>query len=176
MDIFTEQLVKRKWQKSDYLRVVLVIVFSLLLFLTLNYACIVIGLGFSIFPFLLAGLIFLDWWLINSMRLEYEYSLTNGDLTIDEIIARRRRKRVIQLDVRDAEVFRPYEPRQYAGRQFPTILELNSGAPDDQPWCLEITHRSKGKTLLIFSPSERFLKAVRPFLKRQVALDGFGRN
>lgn len=34
----------------------------------------------------------------------------------------------------------------------------------------------RGGVLMIFNPEERALKAIRPFLPRQVALNAFGRN
>lgn len=47
-------------------------------------------------------------WLLGNFNIEYEYILTNNDLDIDKVIGKRKRKRMISLDVSTAEAFAPY--------------------------------------------------------------------
>ena len=51
----------------------------------------------------IAGSIYGIYWIASSRDLEFEYSVTNGDLTVDKIIHKRKRKRVVSFDVRNAE-------------------------------------------------------------------------
>ncbi len=178
MDIFIEQLVKKKLKGIDYVKMFSIVFCSILLFLIGGYLLIgFLGpMGMSLTFFLLVGLIFLDWWLITRMKIEFEYSVTNGDITIDQITARRSRKRMISFSAKDVEVFKKYQPDQYVNRTFDKELFVDSNNEADEYWCMELVHKSLGRTLVIFTPSEYILKAIKPFLRKQVSFEAFGRK
>ena len=52
------------------------------------------------------------------MNLEFEYAATNGDLTVDKIIHRRKRKRVINLDSKDIETMGKYKAADHAQKRY----------------------------------------------------------
>ena len=177
MDIFIEQLVRRKLKGIDLVKSLgisfgCVALFLIIAFLSMTFLP---TFAFSIMFLSLIGLGYLCWWLLSGMRIEYEYSVTNGDLTVDKIIAQRKRKRVVSFDVKDVQAFKRYDPNYYTGRRFDNTLHADAN-DDGELWCAEFTHKTLGRTLLIFSPDERTLKAIKPFLKRQIALEAFGRN
>jgi hypothetical protein len=55
-------------------------------------------------------------------------------------------------------------------------MMLDTNNEEDEHWCVEINHRELGRTLVVFTPTERLLAAMKPFLKRQVSVEAFGRN
>ena len=122
------------------------------------------------------GIIFLDWYLIRSFMIEYEYSVTNGYMVIDRIVARSRRKRMIAFECRDIEKIARYNPQDYEQKTFDQTLMLDDNNPESAQWCIELTHKDLGRALVVFTPSERILAAMKPFLRRQVAFEAFGRN
>lgn len=99
MDIFCEYIVKRKKTLNDYLIISGIIFAALfltfLIMLFYNYT-----FGFGLF------FIFLAWFgavfLIRAKSIEYEYIFTDHYLDIDKIMAKRRRKRVLSLDYKNA--------------------------------------------------------------------------
>ncbi len=101
MDFFGEFIVKRKLKKSDYA----ISIAGFLLALVLTYI-------FTIFSGYLLGfwllLIAASWYgaymLMKSRMTEYEYTLTNSEMDIDKIMAKRRRKRVLSVDFKNAEI------------------------------------------------------------------------
>ncbi len=177
MDVFIEQIVKKKWNNTDYLKVAGIIIGGIVLFIVLNYVGLILGfqIWLMLFTIITAGVVFLMWYLISNLRVEFEYSVTNGYVVIDKIISRRRRKRMITFESRDVEVMQEYKDELYAQRTFGKVLRLDDADPAHDAWCIELTHKDFGQTLVVFSPNERTLAAIKPFLKRQVAFHAFNR-
>ena len=177
MDVFIEQIVKKKWNNKDYLKIAGIIIGGIVLFFVLNYVGLMLGfqIWMMLFTIITARIVFLIWYLISNMRVEFEYSVTNGYVVIDKIVSRRRRKRMITFESRDVEAMQIYKPELYAERNFGKVLELYDANPDHEAWCMELTHKDYGHTLVVFSPDERTLAAIKPFLKRQVAFHAFNR-
>ena len=104
MDTFVEQIiVKKKGPKEIAIitgTILLVVILVFVLFLFLNYFSLVIDML----------LIYGAWWLITGQNVEYEYSVTNGDIDIDQIIAQRKRKRVVSVAGSKIETAGPYNP------------------------------------------------------------------
>ena len=94
MDIFVEQIVKKKFGPKDYAIVAGVVLLGLIIVvLSMMFLY-----GIALIALILVG--FGAYYIITSRSLEFEYSITNGDVTIDRIIYRRKRKRVISIDAK----------------------------------------------------------------------------
>ncbi len=178
MDIFFEQLVKKKWLPVDIAKTIGIILGGLAIFWTGTLVALAylgppaISLSFM----LLAGLCYGCWWMITNLRVEYEYSATNGNVTVDKIISRRKRKRLVTFEAREIEAFGKYQPEKFQNRQFDHQIDATTFNPEDEIWYAEVPHKTLGRTLLVFCPNERILMAIKPFLKRQVSVDAFGRR
>ena len=120
MDVFTEYMVKKQKSGKDVFLQILcgvsaaaVIVVALLLIpiVTLQFGQ--IGSMYTMLaPLIALGAGYGAWYLISSMNVEYEYILTNGEMDVDKIVARRRRKRMITVNARKFEAFGPYTPER----------------------------------------------------------------
>ena len=169
MDIFVEQIVKKKFGPKDYLVFAAVVVLGLaLVFLSVLFL-----LPFAVLIF--AGVCFGAYQIITSRNLEFEYSATNGDITVDKIIYRRRRKRLISLDAKSVEEMGKYDPQKHRGRDYAARIFASERDSGEGAWFFTARHPQMGYVLVVFSPEERVLEAIRPFLTRQVAKDAFGR-
>ena len=82
---------------------------------------------------------------------------------------------MITFESRDVEAMQIYKEEQYAQRTFGKVLRLDDANPEHEIWCAELTHKDFGQTLVVFSPDERTLAAMKPFLRRQVAFHAFNR-
>lgn len=175
-DIFVEEMVRRRMRGKHFLQYVGILVGTFLLLLVLFFLAGAIFKQDGMFVFFLCAvlLIVLDYWLISKFHLEFEYSVTNGDVTIDKIINRSKRVHLLTFFAKDIEVMKRYKPAEYKQRKFDHVIhaEANDGR---ELWCIEVLHKSLGKTLVVFSPSERILLAIKPFMKRHVAAEAFPR-
>ena len=170
MDVFLEQIIKKKASGIDYL-----------IYLGVIVAAIILLLASMIFIHTLsamvrAGAMFGAYYLITMRDLEYEYSFTNGDLTVDKIIHRRSRKRLISFDVHTVEEMGKYDPQKHAARDYSKRLIVSQYADGRDSWYMTFRHSKFGNTLLVFTPDEKILAAVKGFLPRQVAVDAFRGN
>lgn len=170
MDVFVEQIIKKKLGIKDYL----IIVGTILAGCILVFASMLFIPAFSLF--VLVGVCFGAYYLISFRNLEYEYSVTNGDITIDKIINRRSRKRVISMDAHGIEVMGKYKPEEHSQKNYAARMIVSETDDGNDAWYFTGNHPKKGNVLVVFSPDEKVLTALKPFLARQVSINAFGRN
>ena len=170
MDVFIEQIIQKHKELKHLLLTALVIV----AIPVLTVVAFIFLQSFALFVF--AGSIYGAYLVISGFSTEFEYSVTNNDLTVDKIIARRKRKRVISLDIKEIEAFGEYVPETQKSRTYQTRLYCGSHPMAPGQWYLEIRHKKLGHTLLVFEPEERVLEAIKPYLPRLVANDAFRRK
>ena len=170
MDIFVEQLLKRKQSAKDRLIFAGILIAALIVV----YLSLVFIPSFSFL--VLVGVCAGCYYLISSRNLEFEYSITNGDITIDRVINRSRRKRVVVVDAHDIEDIGKFRPELV--RQKQAFKKISAAEYDDgrDAWYFCARTTKYGNVFVIFSPDERTLNAIKPFVPRQVAFVAFGRN
>lgn len=169
MDIFIEQLIKKKSSPRDYLiSAAIALVGSLLVFLSVFFFA-------PLAILVLAAVCYGAYYLITSRSVEFEYSVTNGDITIDKIIAQRKRKRMISVDAREVEEMGKYDPQKRRAKTYSARIVASETEDGAGAWYFCAHHPQMGNVLVVFSPNEKTLDAIRPFLPRQVAKNAFGR-
>lgn len=169
MDIFVEQLIKKRFGAKDYLIIAGVIVAGVVLILASTLVPLISSLVFI-------GVCVGAYYVITSLNLEYEYSVTNGDITIDKVINRRNRKRVVSMDTHNIDFMGRYNPSDHSGKNYASRFVVTESDDLKDAWCFAGNHPQKGHILVIFNPNEKVLMAIKPFLPRQVAINAFGRN
>lgn len=167
MDVFVEQLVKKPADgKSTALKIL--IAFGVIL---VSLFCLYLMLiGIVIALLLIFAAIYGGFYLISGLNAEYEYIVTNGEIDIDKIIAKRKRKRLITAKPSKFEAFgKLADAAPVSGI---TVVEANGIADEEaEDYYIDFTHDSFGKVRLIFTPTERTLEAVTPFLPRPVKVE-----
>ncbi|HEX3037754.1 MAG TPA: DUF6106 family protein [Oscillospiraceae bacterium] len=171
MDVFVEQIVKKKYDTKDYLIMAGIILGAFVLLFACFFVRILAGIGF----FLAVGVLVGAYYLIVSRNLEFEYSVTNGDVTIDKIINRSKRKRVISFDAHGVEEMGKYDEAKHQGKSYEKRLFTGDSAENTESWYMTFHSNKTGYTLLVFTPNEKVLTAIKPFLPHQVMHDAFGR-
>lgn len=169
MDTFIEKIVTKKKGPVDYL-----ITFGLLL-----AAVILIMLCFSIqvlqqlgISLLLAvGIVYLVYRLIVSRNVEYEYVVTNGDLDIDKITARRKRKRIFSASCKEFEILAKVSSNSFS-QSVQSLKRIDATSNISSPDAYFATLNYKGeKTVVIFEPDERMLNNFKIFIPRKMYLN-----
>ena len=102
MDTFFEQIVKKKKSPAEWAIMVGTLVVAVVLLLAMLNIPILMAM--PILPtIIIVGIGYGGWWLITGQNMEFEYCVTNGDIDIDLIIAKRKRKRIVSVVGRKVE-------------------------------------------------------------------------
>ena len=151
METVREQLVKKPYKSTD--KAMQFFILAMALFIALAVMILASSLLGGIF--IIAGLLFAaivlygGYYLSGNLNVEYEYCIAGSELSIDKIIVRRKRKTLRTLNLK--------------GLMDATVV---SAAGDDDVYTMEYTERKLGKTLIHFSPDERTLEMISPYLPR----------
>lgn len=177
-DVFIERMIKKKFEGIDTL-ITLGIILGILLLTALG-----IFLGFFLVPFpmlsvlITAGAVFLGYRLICARLLEYEYSLTNGYVSVDKIMNKQSRKRMTSFECESCEDIGPYgeAAARLKDRPFDSRITATQYADCRDAWYMIVRGKNTGRTLLIFNPDEELLEGIKKFIPRQLRFEKFGRN
>ncbi len=164
MDTFIEQIVQKKKGAKEW--AIIAGVFAGSLFLVL--------LAWWFIPpfalFVLVGVGFGGWYLISAQNNEFEYCVTNGDIDIDQIIDRRRRKRLVSVSGRKVESLLPYDPAKgTAGYQ--RVVMAAASLQTAGLWSFTYHSKKNGHTIVVFQPQQRVLQALYSGIPKLVQMD-----
>ena len=163
MDIFVEQIVTKKPSSTDTAKKVgisagiLIVCAFFILFL----------MGYFPLNILLCFLaLYGGYYLFTGIDCEYEYIVTNGDLDIDKIIAKRKRKRLISVKVSTFDDFGVLSADTQTPKDITTVLAgKNTGEGD---YYADFNHPTLGNVRLIFTPEEKITEGLKPYLPRLI--------
>ena len=160
-DVFNEQLIKKQKTSADTLKMAAIWFGAVLLSAALSIFIPYIGIMLAVL--VIWGAIFLT----GRLKQEFEYSFTNGDLDIDVIYNRSRRKRIVTIDTKKLLGMEKVQNKEQAAKGYDKVLDLSSGALSDDLYGLvyEIDYK---KTRIFIEPNESILKAIQTFAPRSV--------
>jgi len=174
MDVFVEQIIRRKLNGKDFaISIGISLAGAIVLFLCLTFGMTYLG---AMAFLLMIGAVYGVYWVIMSRNLEFEYSVTNGDLTIDKIVNRKKRKRIISFDVKNAEEIGKYDETRLQHKNFEKKYFTGVHEDGRDSWYITCRSAKTGYVLVVFDPEERVLEAIKPFLPRQLRFEVFGRK
>ncbi len=154
MDTYSEQLVLKRSTGADKLKAVLISIAAVLLASFVMFLAITLSFTFVI-PAVL--ILFGAIWYLGNMNIEYEYIITNNEMDIDKIIGRRKRKRMITLDLSRAEEFARYSSNDKV--EADVTVKAYSGSDEDAHYLL-VKHSDYGTVNLIFNPNDKTREAI----------------
>lgn len=103
--------------------------------------------------------------------LEYEYLYIDKELSIDKIMAKSKRKKVLTLDISRMEVMAPLQSHQLDSykRVEGKILDYSTGIVNTPEKRFMIVY--DGSKKIIIEPNEAIIKAIRTVAPRKVFVD-----
>lgn len=155
MDNFCEQIVEKKKTSADIVKMVLISLALILGASVCMFAAILTG--FMVMVLFAVGLLALGVWLVSGMNIEYEYIITNNEMDIDKIIGRRKRKRMITVELNKADDFGSYPPTGEIDAD--TTVHATTGLEKNAHYLL-VQHNDYGKVKVIFNPNEKMREAI----------------
>jgi len=164
MDVFNEQLikVKKSFLKafSQVLLIFLAIVISPFTFVIPNF-------GQIITPLIWFGV----YYVMRFYNVEYEYSLTNGELDIDKIYSQRKRVHVLSVKCKQFEIVAPINTTTFKNRledkNIDKKIDVSSRGNPDKSY-FAIFREENQRILLIFEPTEKMLNSIKLYIPRRV--------
>ena len=112
------------------------------------------------------GVVFLGYFILSNMYYEFEYIVTNGELDVDKIIARKRRKRLVSVNAKNFTAFGQLT-EDLNSEQIKTTLVAHDGVKDNIFYA-EFKDSTLGNTRLLFSPNEKVLSNLKPYIPRTI--------
>ena len=163
MDSFFEQIVKKKKGFAEWAIILVTLVLAL--------ALVALAWLMNILPIIVTvGVIYGTWWLITTRNVEYEYCVTNGDIDVDKIVARRKRTRLVSVSGRKIRALAPYDPAKPLGKFQRTVLVAPS-IKEEGLWYFTYHSKKNGDTLVVFMPDDRVLGALYDGLPKLTQMD-----
>lgn len=165
MDNFAEQLVKKNLTSSEKTRhtvtVIAGVVGTLILLL---FGILMLGNPIpSLIGFVLAvGAGYGTFNTMQSSYIEYEYAFTNGELDVDKIIAKKKRKAMISTDVTKFTAFGKYTDDIEESENMTVVISSDNIASHE--YYADFQHEDYGLTRLVFSPNEKILDNIKKYL------------
>ena len=165
MDNFAEQLVKKNETSSDKTRRVMMIVVGILFSIALAVLAL-LQLGnplVALLGFVLAVLSgYGTFNIVQNTYVEYEYAFTNGELDVDKIIAKKKRREMVSTNVRQFTDFGKYSDDLEETEDMTIIFATDNIASHE--YYADFNDENVGSARLVFSPDERMLENIVKFL------------
>ena len=165
-ELYSEFLVKKESTFKD----------ALIKFGMIGLTVVAVAAGLFLNPLLLIvaiGLGVACYFIIPKTDFEYEYLFVNGELDIDKIMAKSKRKRVKSLNLTEADLIAPLNSHRmdyYNGNQKMKVLDYSSGNPDHKRFGIII--RDGGEACkVIVEPDDAMANAIKNSAPSKVFLD-----
>ncbi len=167
MDTFMEKLVTKKKSMADHLITVGIVLAAMLLIMIVLIIPVLQELGISLI--IAAGIAYLGYRLLSSRNVEYEYIVTNGDLDIDKIVSRRKRKRIFSANCKEFDIVAPVRSDSYnrSSQEIKKKIDASSSTASTDAWFASLNYKGE-KTIVIFEPDERMLRNFKIYIPRKI--------
>lgn len=171
MDIFVEQLVTREKTAKDTM-INFLMIMSIVVILALGLVLGAINFYFIMVSLFAAAFdVYACWYVITGRNQEFEYIITNNNLTIDRVMAKRRRKHVINVNIKNIKEMHKIKSKKLDDSSVKKIIyagKTENGADEYQAL---VKTEKYGDAIIIFSPNEKTLAAMKSFLAQNVVRD-----
>lgn len=161
-DIYLEELVKRR-SEPKYAFVKGLCVFLIAAVTVLAYFI------SSLFLFVAFFLGLGSYYLFQTFDVEYEYTYVNGQLDIDKIYGKARRKQMVSLQMEQLEMLGVQNAHEMDSLRNMkcTVYDATANEPDHVVYEMYV-HTEKGLVKVLFEPKEELLDAIRQLSPRKV--------
>jgi hypothetical protein len=161
-EVFIEQLVKRRSTSKDMLAKVALIVVTVIIFAAT-----------LIIPFaLVIGIIMViaDAYIFKMFDLEFEYTYIKGELGVDKIMGKERRKKAASFDLTQLEIVAPSDSYLLDSfRNASKTYDFTSLEPNSKHYVM-VLHQNNGQVKVLFEPNSEILNAMRDAHPRKINL------
>ena len=167
-DLYLEELVKRKWTTKDRAVRILLIALTVILILGAFFVQYIL-----VFPAI--AICIADIFIFPRFNIEWEYQYVNGELDVDRIINKAKRKRRESIDLDRVEIIAPAVSHRldyYNNNRNLKEVNYTSNDPEreKQVYAMIVADENSLKKVL-FESTEKMLRDMRTRAPRKVYLD-----
>ncbi|MCC8015760.1 MAG: DUF6106 family protein [Eubacterium sp.] len=158
-NVFVEQLVKHTYTKKDNrTRMIILIITAILIFIWMHNSVKYLAATIFLVVFTIVIAVFAMNFLLNK---EYEYTYAEGELDIDLIYNKSRRRRVFTGSIQEFEVIAPYKDKEHLDfyKNFP-LRDYSGGLVAENTYVFVASYKGK-KARFVIEPNERLLEMLR---------------
>lgn len=155
-DFYAEQLVKRKTTGKD-----LALKWGLMILTGLSVLGTLLSLSFVLFVVTVVfG--FLCFWLLPKTDVEFEYLYVNGELDIDKIFSKSRRKRAARYDLSTMEIMAPADSAKldsYRRNKNIKTLDFSSHMGEKTVYAM-VLNTDRERLRVLVEPEDKIIKEI----------------
>jgi len=164
-------MIKQKKKKGDYIKAFLVVIAATFIVLAITLVFIALpSYLISMWPITIVGIYFGAYKIISSFDVEYEYILTNGELDVDKITHRKKRKRIITIHVKSFIEFGKMgdeKEKLHKTEDFSYTINASANSSTYTDY-YAVFFKNGQKMKLIFNPTGRMIDTFKTYAPRVV--------
>ncbi|MBQ4238949.1 MAG: hypothetical protein II698_06550 [Ruminococcus sp.] len=170
MDTLIEQVVPKSKNAGYGVKIALIILIAIAIPATFVIIAKITGIAYLavIGMFLLLFTAYGAWYFITSLKVEYEYSFLSSTLRIDKIIAKRRRRAIVKVDVRKFDDFFPYSDKEMNSHKFNKVYRASTKEFSEENYVAAYHDEAKGKCAILFTPNDKLLAEMKPYFNNEL--------
>lgn len=173
MDHFMEEVVTKKNRTFDSILLalanVMMVVFAIIGFAMLNALMMSFSVPLLIEVVVLIGIAVLLFLKRDTIKTEYEYTFTNGDLDFAQVYNNKKRKSLGTMRVKNVEAFGPVNSNAFRKLlNMPGIKRRNWFINRGSELYYFYYQKENTKNLIVFEPSEELVSFIKKYLPRGV--------
>ena len=175
MDGFCEQVVKKKTGLRQKVTCALLIAAFVLLEIVFIVLYFMAPSPFWIMMNFMVG--FAAVFIITSavpriFKTEFDYSVVGNNFYVDKVIASKKRKGYVSVEIATITDIARIENDNVPNLRYAKTYDCSDGGYEGNYYC--VFHQGgKGKCLMIFSPCDKILQGMRPYMTREVVVKLF---
>lgn len=158
-DYYTEQLIKKRTTMKE------IVIKAFVTALTIVSVLVVFLFPLGIL--LPVILVVVDVVVFQRLNVEYEYLFVNGELDIDKIMNKSKRKRVFSVNVNDLELLAPADAPELRAHQGTKIFDYSSMNEGARVYAIIVIEKGQKKKV-IFEPNDTIIEGFYMHAPRKV--------
>ncbi len=172
MDSFMEYMIAQQKTPLLVLKKILIYFLGVLAGLIISFGFIIVNpqMFISFIPITIAAAIYLAYRINCSFNVEFEYIFTNGELDIDKITHKRRRKRLLTVHCKSFTCFAMSGDKEYANEEngeFARIIDASAKSKMHNDY-FAVFFLNGQKIKLIFNPTQKMIELFKLYAPRVI--------
>ncbi len=178
MDVYIEELMPKNKDKNDWIFFISMILSGFLLTGLIIWFMVFMAFAnnmatqfaISLGPLVIAGVWYGVYYFSNSKSVEYEYTVINNTLDIDKIMAKKTRKRLVSVDIKNATLMAKVDETTFKGELFPLKTKVYNYSPlnkDMDTYFIDCMADGE-RCVILFQPTARMVEALWKFNPKAV--------
>ena len=169
-NILVEQVVPKEKDAKYRMNIILILLAAIGLPAILVVISFLTGVQYLIIVafFILLFCIYGVWFFITSLKVDYEYACLGSTLRFDKVIAKRRRKPIVKIDLKSVTDFFRYDDKEMGKRKIAKVYRASAKEFSTDNYVAVYRHEARGECAVIFTPNEEMLEAIRPYFSAEL--------